>query len=241
MTTSSSYDWEMSRNEIITDAYALCGAVDENDTLTSAQITKGSRVLNGLAKTLAGQVGMPLWAVTTTNFALTANTATYTIGIGQTINSPKPLKIIQAWHRDTTSNFDTPINIVSLQEYNRLGNKFVDATPVQLAYLPLNTTGTIFIYPEPDSYSVTNRSIYIRYQRPFQDFDTSSDTADFPTEWNLPLTYALAVALAPSLGVPPNDMAKLEGLSKMYMEAAQDSLQENASLFLQPDTSFRGS
>jgi hypothetical protein len=239
MTTSSSYDWEMTRDQIITDAYAACGAIDENDTPTTAQLTKGARVLNGIIKTMSGPVGMPLWAITTKSFPLTTNTATYTIGIGQTIDSPKPIKIIQAWHRDTTTNFDTPVNIVSLDTYNRLGNKFVDATPVQLAYDPLISTGIIYIYPEPDSYSVSNREIWIRYQRPFQDFDASSDTPDFPTEWDLPLVYSLAVALAPSLGVPPNDMAKLEGLAKTYIESAQEAGYENASIFIQPATKFR--
>jgi len=239
MTTSSSYDWEMTRDQIITDAYAACGAIDENDTLNAAQTTKGARVLNGIIKTMSGPVGMPLWAITTKSFALTANTATYTIGVGQTVDSPKPIKIIQAWHRDTTTNFDTPVNVVSLDTYNRLGNKFVDATPVQLAYDPLISTGIIYIYPEPDSYSVANRQIWIRYQRPFQDFDASSDTPDFPTEWDLPLVYSLAVALAPSLGVPPNDMAKLEGLAKMYIESAQEAGYENASIFIQPATKFR--
>mgnify|MGYP006378777919 CR=1 FL=1 len=111
MTTSASYNWEMTRNEIITDALALCGAVDENDTPSAAQYTKGARVLNGIIKTMSGPVGMPLWAITTKSFALTANAATYTIGVGQTVDSPKPIKIIQAWHRDTTTNFDTPINV----------------------------------------------------------------------------------------------------------------------------------
>jgi len=239
MATSNSYDWEMTRDQIITDAYAACGAIDENDTLNAAQTTKGARVLNGIIKSMSGPVGMPLWAVTTTSFPLTTDTATYTIGIGQTINSPKPIKILQAWHRDTTTNFDTPINVVSIDTYNRLGNKFVDATPVQLAYNPDISSGTIYIYPEPDSYSVSNREIWIRYHRPFQDFDASGDTPDFPAEWNLPLVYSLAVALAPSLGVPPNDMAKLEGLAKMYIESAQEAGYENASIFIQPATIFR--
>ena len=241
MTTSNSYDWEMTRNEIITDAYALCGAVDENDTLTAAQITKGARVLNGIVKTLAGPTGMPLWAIKTQSFPLTASTASYTIGIGATINAPKPMKIIQAWHRDSNSNFDTPVNIVSLQEYFKLGNKFTTSTPVQIAYEPGNSTGTIYVYPEGDTYSVANRTMWIRYQRPFQDFDASTDTPDFPTEWDLPLTYALAVALAPSLGVPPNDLMALKGLAKEYVDAAQEVEPENASLYIQPYTMFRGS
>lgn len=241
MATSGSYDWEMTRNEIITDAYAACGAVDENDTLTSAQTTKGARVLNGIVKTMAGTMGMPLWALTTTSFTPTVNTPSYTIGISQTINSPKPIKLLQAWVRNNTSNFDTPINIISLQEYFKLGSKFEDSIPVQMAYQPGNTTGTIYIYPEVDSTTASDSSIWIRYHRPFQDFDAAGDTPDFPAEWHLPLVYALAVALAPSLGVPPNDMAKLEGLAKTYIEAAQEASYEGASLFLQPYTMFNGS
>ena len=40
-----------------------------------------------------------------------------------TLSNPKPLKVYQAWYRNTTSNVDVPMRVITRDEYNRLGNK----------------------------------------------------------------------------------------------------------------------
>ena len=53
----------------------------------------------------------------------------YNIGITKTVNTDKPLKVIQAWIRDTTSNVDVPMRILTKQEYSILGNKTTSGKP----------------------------------------------------------------------------------------------------------------
>jgi len=236
MTTSSSYDWEMTRDQIVTDALRKVGAIDEEATPTAAQLSLGARTLNGTAKLLAGQAGMPLWAIKETAITLTA-TNSYTCGISQTVNIAKPLKIIQAWRR--TSSIDTPVRIISMDEYNALANKTSTGPPIQVAYQPDVSTGILRVYQTPDTYSIANTTLYLRYHRPFQDFDASSDTPDFPNEWSLPLVFHLALALSPDYGVPKQDKSDLKELAALYTEMAQSMEYENASFLIQPDTSYR--
>lgn len=232
MTTSSTYTWELTRDQIITDALRKVGAIDEETTPTATQLTIGARTLNGVAKVLAGSVGMPLWAIDETSFSLTA-TASYLIGVGQTVNVPKPIKILQAWK--TTNSIDTPVRIISIDEYNNLANKASTGTPVNLSYEPELVTGTIKIYPVPDTYSISNTTIKIRYHRQFQDFTAASETPDFPQEWHLPLTYHLAYALAPDYGTPTTDKKDLLSQATMYTQMALEAGYENASIEFRPD------
>lgn len=239
MTTSGSYDWDMTRDQIITDALSKVGAIDENDTPSTAQITKAARALNGVVKNLSGPTGMPLWAIRQVSFPMTA-TNTYTIGIGQTISQPKPIKIVQAWILDNLSGFQRPLNIEALYNFNTLGTPASTGQPVQISYSPDNLTGTFYLYPTPDTYSQTNMSIYVRYQRVFQDFDSSVDTADFPQEWYLALVYNLAVVLAPDYGYPPNDRQILKAEAKEFTELAQQAEPESASWTFQPGSAWDG-
>jgi hypothetical protein len=233
MATSGTYVWEMTRDQIITDALGMVGAIDESDTPNTAQITKAARFLNGIIKTLPGQIGLPLWATKQQAVTLTA-TAQYTCGIGQTVNIAKPLKIVQAWRHDNVTGADTPLEIVSIDTYNRLGKKDVTGPPVQVAYVPDNPSGVLYMYPTPDTYAIANCQVYIRYHRPFQDFNAALDTPDFPTEWDLPVTFLLAHALGPSFGLPKQDQDALKEKATMYAEMAQELGYENASLFIQP-------
>lgn len=233
MATSGSYDWEMTRDQIITDALRKVGAIDEEATPTSAQLTLGARALNGVLKTLAGHTGMPLWAIDEASVTLTA-TATYTCGISQTVNIPKPIKILQAWRRDPNT-VDIPIQVISQEDYNRLTNKAVTGPPVQVAYMPDISTGVLSVYPTPDTYSIANSTIRFRYHRQFQDFDSASETPDFPSEWNLPLVFHLAYAISPDYGVPKQDKSDLKEMAMMYTEMAQQAGYENEAFYIQPE------
>jgi len=238
MTTSSTYTWEMTRDQIITDALRKVGAIDEEATPTAAQLALGARALNGVMKTMAGSVGMPLWAIDEASITLTS-ASTYTVGIGQTVNIPRPIKVLQAWRRDSSTNFDTPIRVISYEDYDRLPNKFVLGTPVNLAYQQKNSTGVVAVYPTPDTYSQTYNTIKIRYHRPFQDFTTGTETPDFPPEWNLPLVFELAIVLSADYGVPTNDKADLMKLAQKYTEMAQATSYEDAPIMFRPDTTGR--
>lgn len=233
MTTSGTSTYESSRDKLIEGALRIVGAVGQGETPTAVQYTEANDALNMLVKALIAQ-GQPLWAMATYSFGLTTNTNTYRIGNGQTLNTPKPLKIVQAWIRGV-GNVDTPMRIITYNDYQLLGNKSSNGRPIQLMYDPKNTYGDIYLFPTPAAGDVTNNTVFIRYQRPFEDFTNTTDTPDFPQEWHEALKYQLAVRLSGEYGMPPNDKRDLIKLAKMILDEALSFGTEEGSLYFGVD------
>jgi hypothetical protein len=235
MATSGSTDYQATRDSLITGALRLVGGVAQGETPTSSQISEAAEALNMMIKAWIAD-GMPLWAIKKHNFALTSGTNNYTIGTSQTINTPKPLKIIQAFLRNTTSSVDTPMEIVTKQEYWDLGNKSSTGLPIQLMYDPNIMYGTIYLFPTPDSVAQTGYQVHIIYQRPFEDFDASTDTPDFPQEWTEAIKYGLAVRLAGEYGMPVQDRRQLIQEAVAIKSEALSFGTEEGSLYFQRES-----
>lgn len=201
MTTSGVATFNVTRDQLITGALRMIGAIAQGETPTATQITEAAEALNMMIKAYEAD-GMPLWGLTEYAVTLTNGVNSYNIGSGKTIDIPKPLKVIQAWNRDSTSLVDIPMRIITKQEYNILGNKTTSGNPIQIYYEPLLDYGVLHVFPTPDTTSATKNKVYLVYQRPFEDFLASGDTPDFPQEWLEALKYGLAARLAPEYGMP---------------------------------------
>lgn len=230
MSTSGSTNFATDRDSIIKGALRLVGAISQGDTPTTDQVNEASEALNMLMKHWMID-GMQLWALKNTSFSLTASTNTYRIGLSQTINVPKPLKIIQVFRRNISSNIDVPIRIISKQEYNSLSNKSNTGYPIQLYYDSQRNYGDIFLYLTPDATIAAAETIHIIYQRPFEDFDASTDEPDIPQEWFDPLKFGLATRIAGEYGMPIMDQQILEQRAKKYKDEALSFDQEEGSLY----------
>ena len=234
MTTSGTTTFSVTRDDIIKGALRKIGVVAQGETPTSDQITEASFALNLMVKAWEAD-GMPLWALRTTAIPLTAGVNTYNIGITKTVNIDKPLKVIQAWIRDTTSNVDTPMRILTKQEYSILGNKTTPGKPIQIYYEPLSDYGVLHVFPTPASIDASNNQIYITYQRPYEDFNIATDTPDFPQEWYDAVVYGLAVRLAPEYGLPIDQRRVLSQEAMDIKLIAMSFGTEEGSLYLQAE------
>jgi hypothetical protein len=234
MTTSASTNFSVSRDDLIKGALRKIGVVPQGEVPTTDQITEGAFALNLMVKAWQAD-GMPLWALRTTPIPLTATVNTYTIGTGKTVSTDKPLKVIRAWNHDVNSNIDIPMRILTKQEYDILGNKTSSGNPIQLYYAPLLNSGEIKVFPTPSTTEVTNNTIYIVYQRPFEDFDASTDEPDFPQEWYDAVLYGLAVRLAPEYGLPIDQRQVLGREAADIKLAALSFGTEEGSMYLQVD------
>lgn len=234
MSTSGSTDFSVSRNTIIESAYSIAGITGEGEVPTTEQYTKGSNALNMMVKAFQAD-GMPLWAIKSYSIDLTLSAASYRIGSGQTVNTPKPLKIIQAFNHDTSTNVDIPIRIITRDEYNRLGNKTTTGNPIQIFYDPQMSYGDLYVFPTANATSVTNNQIKIFYQRPFEDFDASTDEPDFPQEWYEAITWGLAYRLAAEYQMPILHRQSLKKDADEFRLIALSFGTEEGSMFIRPD------
>lgn len=228
MATSGSTDYSQTRDDIIKRALRLIGALAQGESPTTDQVTEAAVALNGLVKAWEAD-GMPLWAIKERTITLVTNTNTYTL------DTPKPLKVLQAWYRNATSNVDVPMRVITRDEYNRLGNKSSAGTPIQVYYEPRRDDGVLHVFPTPSATDAANINIHIVYQAPFDDFDLATDTPDFPQEWYDAVTYGLATRLAPEYGLPIPDRKTLwQEMSIIKQDALNFGLEEG-SLYFQVD------
>lgn len=229
MATSGSTNFSISRDNIISRAQRLCGVITTTATLT----TEAAIALNSLVKALAAD-GMPLFGITTYSLTPVLSTRTYRIGLLQTIDIAKPLKIISAYSR-YNSLTDTPMSLLTRDEYDRLGNKFSTGIPIQLYYHPQVTYGDLYLFPVPNAVAVSYYSINIVYQRIFEDFDASADTPDFPQEAYDMLSFMLADRLSLEYGVAKETRDDIRVKAIQYHSEFLSFGTEEGSFYFQKD------
>lgn len=233
MSTSGSTTWHLNRDAVITAALRKLAVISGNSTPETYQITNGAEALNAMVKGFYAD-GMPVWAIKSYTFPTVKDQALYQIGPGLAFDTPMPLKVLQAW-RNQTSNFsNVPMNIYTNYNYDLLPLVLSEGTPVNLYYQPYSTYGEINLWPRPSDALV---NITIRYQRPFEDMNASTDDFDFPSYWTEALIYGLADRLAPEYGVPLQDRQLITQQAERFHQTALMFGVEEGSFFLQPDWS----
>lgn len=234
MATSGSTNWSLTRDQLITSALRKLGVLASGGTPSSAQLSDGSDALNAIVKAFQAD-GMPLWKITSTTFATVADTSTYNIGVSQTVNTiGKPLKIIQAFYT-VDDGVNVPMNIYNKYDFNNLPDN-AEGTPITLYYQPLNTYGTIHLWPTPTD---TSTDITVYYQTQYEDMDSGANDFDFPSEWMQAIIYTLAWSLAPEFGIPPTDRGLLMKEAEYWKDYVLSMGSEEGGIFIQPDWTGR--
>ena len=227
MATSSIYSYQLTRNQIIESALRKLGVLAEGQTPSAQNYADGMMALNTVISQLRA-VGMPLWA--RSEYTFTPTTSTYTIGTGMALSTPFPVKLLQAFRTETGAKI--PLEIVAREDFNILPTSS-NGSPIKINYQSFVNYGTISLWPTPTS--TNTATITLVYQRPYQYFTTSTETADFPEEWYNAIIYHLAVRLAPEWGVPLPDRQMLMQEAKMYTDDAMSVGQEDGSFFIQAE------
>lgn len=242
MTTSASNNYNRTRTQLITRALRIVGAIGQGETPDSTMLDEASDALNDLVAEWNAD-GMPLWNLKVyTCTPLVSGTATYTIGTGSTFNFPAPLKILQAYLHDTSTDYDTPVLLIDHQRYLLLGNKAATGVPNQLFYqVPRaiqasgESYGELTLYPTPDAYTASNKELVVLAQKPLDDMDAAGDTMDFPPYWSNALVWGLAAALAYEYGVGLAERSMIAKKADGHKTAALSFGTEEGSLYVMPE------
>lgn len=227
MATSGSTDFNLVTNEIIDEAFDICGIGSEGEAISADQYARAKRSLNLIVKAWGTQEH--LWLRTERSVTLVASTASYAL-------TPKPMRVLEVRRRVTADNIDTPLTEWSRAEYFEQPNKNIDSVPVAFFYDPQSTTGTLYVWPRPSTATATDMTLRLTYLRRIEDFDGSGDDADLPQEWLRALSYSLAEELALKYGVAPatrREIADRAALARAEINAWDT---EPASVYLQPDS-----
>lgn len=237
------YSFFPTRDELIAAALRRIRAFDPEDatTISTLQYTNGGMSLNYLLSAWQAD-GLHVWTIKTSSaLTMIASQGAYTIAPASadfTLN--RPLTIIQAWTRNTTSILDTPLDIITREKYNQLSGKTQEGTPTSLYYdatyetQGTNAKGTMYLWPEPNTAFVAANTLYLVYQRPLLDFAATGDQLDMPQEWYNAVRLNLALALGPEYGMPVIEYDRLAKEAKDAKDLAMGWDREKGSLFIQP-------
>lgn len=105
----------------------------------------------------------------------------------------KPLDVYSIRRRTITTSTDITLgDALSYDDFQNLPNKTTTGSVVQWHYQRKNSNGKLFVWPAPAN---IDYALKITYAKPLEDFDTASDTPDFPQEWYLLLIKELALLM----------------------------------------------
>jgi hypothetical protein len=234
MATSGITINQMTRDGIINAALRKMGALSEGQVANATQLGTGAEALNNIVSEFQ-ELGMPLWARRSLAIPMVVGQSSYTIGVGQATNVPFPLRVYKA----TIDGTNDGNQIIMLQKplYD-----FVEyptsstGVPVVFNYTPQINKGILQVWPTPDASIPTGLAVTLQYQTPFEIFNTSTDTPDFPQEWNNAVIYQLASILAPEYVLPLPTMQMLEKQAMSHLDNALSNGVEEGSIFFQIDS-----
>ena len=153
-----------------------------------------------------------------------------------TAQGRRPLTILEAYLRDSDSN-DIPLAKMSLEEYEAIPSKIVDADPTRYYYEATLTDGTIYLDTEPSDITKVIRLVYLS---PIEDFDAAANTPDYDQNWYLPLVLGLEEQCAMMFGkadMIPTIRTLLYGNDKTLgaLTIARNANPETSTAYYQPD------
>lgn len=191
MTTSSDTTFDLNRDDIISDALVNVGAIGPGDAAAGQMRDHAARLLNRVVKALDADGGV-LWRRVRRTQALTAGTASYTLG-ADVFEVEEPINFYRSGQTSRS-----PVRQMSQDDYAVIADRTVRGQPSHFVIeTALPTTMTMILYPTPDA---TGDTIEYRARVRALDYDTGAQTGDFPSRWLSALVYGLSMELAPGYG-----------------------------------------
>lgn len=138
-----------------------------------------------------------------------------------TTKAPEPKRIMNAYRRDTSGN-DSPVALIGWNEYSRLSDKNASGSVTQIHY---GQNGKLYVWPATDT---AIDKLVLTYESNIEDFDSSGDNPDFPSEWYETLAWQLAARLSVKYGLPMQDRSGIWAIADRMLQDALDYDTTNA-------------
>lgn len=147
----------------------------------------------------------------------------------------KPMRVLEAFNRTIAGNNDITLLEYSEDGYWQLGSKLNQGIPHSFWADHRLDDMRVFLYNVPDS--STLYEIHFIVQSSFQDINVSTQNIDLPREWLRTVKWILCDEVALEYGCSSEIMQIVSGKAAGAFESlnAWGSVQQNTSIFLQPD------
>lgn len=138
-------------NDIITKSLRTIQFLGDTEVPSASQASDGLYAFNAMLDSWSAGYDLAAYEVLEQSFALTIGVASYTVGVGGTVNVQRPNSITQAYIQDSGYN-NYGMKIVPRAKWNMIGNRGPTITsqiPDTLFYDPQYPLGVINIFPTP--------------------------------------------------------------------------------------------
>ena len=234
MAVTGTSTFTVTRDDIIKAALRLLRVIGVGETPTTEDYTNCSQALNIMIKSWAKK-GLPLWVTQDLSIPMLSTVSAYKLGPTATgtgsIVMSRPLKIISAYIRDS-AGYDTPLILISRQEYMMQGSKTSAGTPNQFYYDRQEPNSTLYVFNVPAD---STHTIHAQIQRQFYDMTSSTDNFDFPEEFFQALKWGLVAEVMAEYDVNIQMMSYYEQKAMEFISASFDYSVEEASVTFSPD------
>lgn len=223
---------------MIQAAFRLIGQFNDDTPPPQNDLQHAAEALNLMIKYWMSK-NYPLWCVTDLSFTVVQGQVQYLIGPGSPtvgLQAYRVLRIPMArlQYANNAGNFPLQVPLIQLsrQEYDQLGQKTNQGTPNSYYYDPQLNNGVLSLYLAPDA---NPNIVILTCQRPIADVINSTDSFDFPIEWQNAIKWGLAAELLPEYYIPEPVANRVEKRAAMYLEEMLNWDQEEAPTFFTPD------
>jgi len=207
---------------LITKAMQAIGVLYKSETPSSDEIQDGLFMLNSLLSSLSNE-SLSIYVRVTEEFPLSNGVIQYSIGPGQTMDTIRPIYIVQAHVRDPSGLLDYNLSVIPDEIYQQIQFKTQQGITRFLNYSNGYPTGTVKLYPAP----TTGYSLIITSEKELTQFELD-DVISFPPGWELMLIHNLAILLAPQYNQPVS--GELATIAKSAKKNIQQSVAKNRTM-----------
>lgn len=188
---------------IITRAMRLAGVFTKGQAPDDDEAADGLEALNTMLDSMSLE-RLFVYQLLQESKALTSSVGSYTIGSGGSFNTTRPTSIVDPCFIRDSGNNDTPLKLISAEQYGLIVGKTVEGGyPQYLFYDSAYSSGlgTIFLYPEPQA----GLTLYINSPKQLQQFTALTTEIALPPGYKRMLEYNLALEFGPEFDVdiPP--------------------------------------
>lgn len=152
------------------------------------------------------------------SFALTASTASYTIGTNGTFATARPTRIVDPCFVRDASNVDTPLKLIPVDSYGSIPVKSGSNSYPQYLYydhgFSSTSTATISLYPPPQA----GLTLFINSVKQLQSFGSISTVMVLPPGYQRAIEFNLAIELSGGLTSVSPEVAKVARESKAALK-----------------------
>lgn len=181
--------------DLVSASLRKIGALASGEDPDSSSSNDALAELNRMIDTWSTQ-GLLIYSKVRETFTLSGGTSTYSMGTGATLNTTRPMRIVDA--AISISGLEYPMRIITVDEYARIRLKSIQGIPGYLYPEGTYPNETLNLYPVP----TTDYTLVTYSWKPLASVSALTTVLSFPPGYEDALIYNLALRLAPEYGKP---------------------------------------